>query len=90
MTCRVNCVSRVEYRQNLGGVTSRADTTTEKVIWRSDPVVGPYHYGGQMSFGPDGHIYLTTGDNTKPNLVQPLDHTAGGVFRIHKDGHFLR
>ncbi len=45
-----------------------------------------YHDGGRMAFGPDGLLYITTGDATKPHLAQDLSSLAGKTLRINDDG----
>jgi glucose/arabinose dehydrogenase len=42
--------------------------------------------GGRILFGPDGKLYATVGDNTKPSLSQNLASEAGKVIRLNQDG----
>lgn len=45
-----------------------------------------YHDGGRMEFGPDGSLYITTGDANQSHLAQDKNSLAGKILRIKDDG----
>jgi len=47
---------------------------------------GTHHDGGRIGFGPDGMLYITTGDTFRARLAQDLDSLAGKVLRITPEG----
>ena len=44
------------------------------------------HSGGRIRFGPDGFLYVTTGDNHDATLPQDLKRLGGKVLRVNRDG----
>lgn len=62
-----------------------------KIIFRAFPTYNNgLHFGSRLAFGPDGMLYITTGDRfdlqTMRPLVQKLDNHLGKVIRIKPDG----
>ncbi|MEM9491920.1 MAG: PQQ-dependent sugar dehydrogenase, partial [Myxococcota bacterium] len=45
-----------------------------------------FHNGGRLRFGPDGHLYIGTGDAGQPDGSQDLDYLGGKILRLADDG----
>ena len=45
-----------------------------------------FHDGGRLKIGPDGKLYIATGDATRSRLAQDLGSLAGKILRINLDG----
>ncbi|MEZ4926838.1 MAG: PQQ-dependent sugar dehydrogenase [Saprospiraceae bacterium] len=75
-----NRVSRVEADGNY------ALPGTEVILYECDPTYGTVHNGGDLVFGADGKLYISTGDKSFGAAVQSMDHDLGKVLRINPDG----
>ena len=53
------------------------NTLTDKQIVIDDIPGAPWHDGGRIKFGPDGKLYITTGDAINPELVTRSIFTCG-------------
>ncbi|RKH52766.1 PQQ-dependent sugar dehydrogenase [Corallococcus interemptor] len=59
--------------------------TFERVIYGNIPSA-KYHDGGRLRFGPDGMLYVGTGDSRDPDLSQDVMNPAGKLLRLTPDG----
>ncbi|RXT03819.1 sorbosone dehydrogenase family protein [Ammoniphilus sp. CFH 90114] len=44
------------------------------------------HNGGRIKMGPDGYLYITSGDRYEPELAQEKQSLGGKILRIGLDG----
>jgi glucose/arabinose dehydrogenase len=78
-----------------GGVRNRVERWTlgedglsaslDRVLLDDIPAAR-FHNGGRLRIGPDGMLYVTTGDAREPDLSRDLSSTAGKVLRLTPDG----
>lgn len=58
-----------------------------QTLFRASPSVsGNGHYAGRIAFGPDGFLYVSTGERQKFDPAQNLGGTLGKVLRLTDDG----
>jgi len=58
-----------------------------EVVWRQAPKVeGRGHYGHRIAFGPDGKLWITSGDRQKFDPAQDMQANLGKIIRLNQDG----
>lgn len=75
-------INRVErWQLSEGGAAASFD----RIILDNIPVA-QYHNGGRIRFGPDGMLYVGTGDARSPNTSQNINSLAGKILRLTPEG----
>lgn len=57
-----------------------------QTIFELDDHLAHMHVGGALRFGPDGTLYVGTGENGEGGFSQSLRSTSGKLLRIRADG----
>ena len=58
-----------------------------KIVWRQAPkVTGAGHFSHRIAFGPDGAMYVSSGDRQKGAPAQATDGNLGKVLRLTPEG----
>ena len=85
---RTNRVLRLELDPGWTRVVTRTDIVTDIAFKDAGNGVGGAgaHSGGRLRFGPDGFLWITTGDNHNPSLPQDPRRLGGKVLRVTRDG----
>ncbi|HYK08444.1 MAG TPA: PQQ-dependent sugar dehydrogenase [Candidatus Eisenbacteria bacterium] len=73
----LNKVVRMTFENNT--------LSSEKVLLDNIPG-SSNHNGGRIKFGPDGNLYITTGDAENPSQAQSTNALGGKILRITEDG----
>jgi glucose/arabinose dehydrogenase len=88
-----NRLIRLEVNEDFTGVSERTDIVDDvpyKMEATDQPFGGPgAHNGGRVRFGPDGNLFLTTGDNHNPEIPQSPTIMGSKVLRIDTDGNAI-
>ncbi|MCA0962343.1 PQQ-dependent sugar dehydrogenase [Salipiger bermudensis] len=86
-----NRLMRFTLSEDFSSVSDRTDIVDDvvyKMAASDHPFGGPgAHNGGRVRFGPDGALYLTTGDTHNSEVPQSPTMMGSKVLRIDTDGN---
>ena len=74
-----NRVVRMRY-------TNQQLESSSRQVLLSDIKRNKFHNGGRLRFGPDGKLYVATGDAQIPNSAQDTNQLTGKILRMNQDG----
>jgi glucose/arabinose dehydrogenase len=87
---------RADDSQKIGAAVARAKLdlikhplklrSVEKLWVQVPKVTGKGHYSHRIAFGPDGKMYITSGDRQKLSPAQQFSGNLGKVLRLNDDG----
>ncbi len=75
-----------ESDNRIAAVPWTGDGIGEPQVVFSGIPLGRNHNGGRIAFGPDGYLYVTTGESGDRSLSQKLDSLGGKILRITPEG----
>lgn len=76
-----NRVVRLTVNADYTAVANRTDIVT------GISYAGGAHSGGRIKFGPDGYLYITTGDNRIGEVPQDVRVLGSKVLRVDRNGN---
>jgi glucose/arabinose dehydrogenase len=78
-TSRASANRVVRYRESAGRLA-------EQTVLLDGIPANTIHDGGRLRFGPDGLLYVTTGDAANDSQAQDVASYAGKILRLNADG----
>ncbi len=92
----ISSAETLDGGQTFGAVVVRAKLdrsgetpklTSQTKIWTQEPKMpGRGHYSHRIAFGPDGMLFITSGDRQKQYPAQEFDLSLGKIIRLNDDG----
>jgi glucose/arabinose dehydrogenase len=77
-------VARARLERNKDG----AALVDLQIVWRQVPKVsGEGHYGHRIAFGPEGYLWISSGERQKFDPAQDMQSTLGKIVRLTPAGH---
>lgn len=67
--------------------SNSARLTDLRVLWRQSPkVTGQGHYGHRVVIGPQGYLWISSGERQKFDPAQDMSGNLGKIVRLNRDG----
>ncbi len=77
----------VVARANLRLTETGGELADLEVIWRQVPKVsGRGHFGHRIVFGPNGHLWISSGERQQFDPAQDMASNLGKIVRLNVDG----
>jgi glucose/arabinose dehydrogenase len=78
--------TRLPTRNNLVRLVESGGTATVDTVLLDNVPANTIHDGGRIKIGPDGMMYVTTGNAFQCGTSQDLNSLAGKILRLNLDG----
>ncbi len=59
---------------------------SERLLFRFNGLSAGNHNGGSVQIGPDGKLYVSHGENARPEQAQSLRNLYGKIVRLNRNG----
>ncbi|MDH3581422.1 MAG: PQQ-dependent sugar dehydrogenase [Hyphomicrobiales bacterium] len=92
----ISSVETLDKGSTFGAIVSRAVlersgarprlTGIEKIWTQAPKLSGRGHFSHRIAFGPDGKLFITSGDRQKQRPAQDFGKALGKVIRLNDDG----
>jgi glucose/arabinose dehydrogenase len=77
----------VVARARLSLTGAGGELRNPEVLWRQVPkVTGQGHYSHRIAFGPQGYLWISSGERQKFDPAQDMESNLGKVVRLNDDG----
>jgi len=86
MYTRRDNASQSGLANRVSRLTLSGDALGEEVVLVDGIPGAGNHDGGRVAFGPEGDLWVTTGDAGRSGLAQDVDSLAGKVLRMDREG----
>ena len=77
----------VVARAKLSLSGNGGELNDHEILWRQNPKVeGQGHYSHRIAFGPEGYLWISSGERQKFDPAQDMSGNLGKVIRLNDDG----